>query len=96
MPHLPLGHLESALVPANLQQLHQPLLIWRLASHLTHNVTHKLDALGLALQQGEAKQKEQGEVSGRRGRDGKLARLAGGRCRRSNLLSVSVLEAWQK
>jgi hypothetical protein len=43
--HLLLGDLESTLVLANLQQLHHTPLVGSEASHLTHNVAHKLDAL---------------------------------------------------
>lgn len=48
-PYLALGNLECALVLANLEQLNNALLVWRKASHLTHDLTHKLDALGRFL-----------------------------------------------
>lgn len=47
--HLALGDLERALVLANLEQLHNALLVGCQPSHLPHDVTHKLHALGRFL-----------------------------------------------
>lgn len=48
--HLLLGDLERALVPANLQQLHDTLLIGREAGHLAHELPDELGALAQPLQ----------------------------------------------
>jgi len=42
---LALQHLEGSLLLANLEQLHCPLLVRRIASNLTHNLPHKRHAL---------------------------------------------------
>jgi hypothetical protein len=49
--HLLLGHLQGALVPANLQQLHDTALIGSKASNLAHDVAHELNLLAQVLQQ---------------------------------------------
>ncbi|GIL84667.1 hypothetical protein Vretifemale_13282, partial [Volvox reticuliferus] len=43
---LPLGHLQRALILANLQQFHNALLIRGQASHLANHLADELDALG--------------------------------------------------
>lgn len=49
-PHLLLGHLQSALVLAELQQLNHTLLVGGQTGHLADNVAHKLHALAQTLQ----------------------------------------------
>lgn len=48
--HLPLGHLQGALILANLQKLHDALLVGGQAGHIANHLADELDALAKTLQ----------------------------------------------